>query len=350
MGVLVRREDGSTYWDESRADPSDTGGSIVGAPAPGSGGGGGGGGGNGGGGGAPAPGSNPTQGSGNMPGFSVDSYAGRQAARDWAVANMPKFDSLAFNESVKAGANLQQGLAAGGGVTYAPAPTSAAPAGTAAPAPGSQPSTSALLPGGLDARGSDGALFSQQSDTTRSAFSALHPDNPAEAWLKEHEAGLGGSKAAPAPGSKPASPTPAAATPTTAPTENQGGQVQIMTENGAFWVTPEAAEAYNAQLTAYAAAQKEAADRAYGLEADKVSISKALADSEAAYKKALAEGQSAQLAQQAALAAIDQSYKNQLLELQRASQAQQLSIQQQQLELSRRQTRGRRGAGVRYAR
>lgn len=373
MGVLVQRADGSTYWDESRADPNDNGGSIIkdfSAPAPSGGGGGGGGGGapapsNAAPVAAPAPGSpNPLQGNGNVPGYSVDSYTGRQAARDWAAQNIQGFNDLAFNEAVRSGSNLQQALTAGGGsVTYARPSSAPAPTGAnsnpAAPAPGSASqfgapaSNGAVAMNGQDAQGSDGALFSQQSAETQAAFSAIYGPNAAEFWLNEHQKGLAAQPQAPAATNQPGTPGAAPATQQPGATQpgqpGQPGMKQIVTENGAYWVTEDAANAYEQQLSAYAAAQKEAADRSYGLEQDKLSLQKAMQDSEAAYKKALIETQNAQLAQQAALAAIDQSYKEQLLELQRQNQAQQLSIQQQQLELARRQSGRRRGAQVRYA-
>lgn len=350
----------SAYQNVGLAPPSS-------APAPSSGGGGG----------APAPSSapastaapNPLQGTGNVPGYSVDSYAGRQAARDWAAQNIQGFNDLAFNEAVKSGANLQQALTAGGGsVTYArpnsaPAPTGANP-NPAAPAPGSNgnqfgapSSNGAVSMNGRDAQGSDGALYSQQSAETRGAFEAIYGPAAAQFWLDQHEKEI---KAAVTPGgAAPGTPAPAAngAPGAAAPATQQDGQSQsgqagmkqIVTENGAYWVTEDAANAYEQQLAAYAAAQKEAANRAYSLEQGKLSVQQALADSQKAYQDALIKTQNAQLAQQAALAAIDQSYKDQLLELQRQNQAQQLSIQQQQLELSRRQSGRRRGAAVRYA-
>lgn len=126
------------------------------------------------------------------------------------------------------------------------------------------------------------------------------------------------------------------------------GQEQVLTDQGAFYVTPEAAAAWRQQKEAFATAQKEAADREFGLKQDQLKLSQVIAAADKAYKDSFLQFQNSQLAQQAAQEAIRMDLQRQVLELQRMQQAQTVSLEQEKLALQRRQMRGRRGASVRY--
>lgn len=167
-----------------------------------------------------------------------------------------------------------------------------------------------------------------------------------------HTVGQAQPATAPAPARPPAATTqPAAPAAPAADDPTKGGTlVPLLTGDGKVLYVPQAIyDAHKADIDAQAAAAAKAIAFTQGIEQQKVDISRLVAQYQQTYNEALIAGQSAQLAQQMAIAQMQNDLAKQAQELQRQQQAQTLSFQRDQLQAQRQQQRGnRRSVGVRY--
>lgn len=228
-------------------------------------------------------------------------------------------------------------------------PTTTTPPPTTSPTStgGSQvPAEQNWLAGdGSDARGSDGAMFSQQSRETQESFRATYGDQAAQFWLSEHENSLeaGGQQTTETAtdGTQLQTATPDAGA-RERPIMGPDGNVSMITATDEEWVRIEA------RLARFAEAQAQALEFEQGIQQGQLDVARANQAAQAAYQQALIEGNREELAHLKAVAAMENDFRQQQLELDRMVAAASIRAEQDQIDLQRRQMRPRRMASVRF--